>query len=74
MTALTVADLTVDQFTGLVREAVFRALSDVLGDPDAGLELRANMMERIRQSVAAVDAGAPVVAAEEVAARLGLVW
>ena len=38
MAYATVADLTVDQFKTLMREVVIQTLSEVLGDPDEGLE------------------------------------
>ena len=40
MTQTTVADLTIDEFKDLVREAVAQTLGEMLGDPDEGLELR----------------------------------
>ena len=46
----------------------------VLGDPDEGLELRDDIKVKMQQSLAAVKAGAKIIPAEEVAARLGLTW
>jgi hypothetical protein len=74
MAYATVADLTVDQFKALMREVVIQTLSEVLGDPDEGLELRDDIKVKIQQSLAAVKAGAKIIPAEEVAARLGLTW
>jgi hypothetical protein len=74
MAYATVADLTVDQFKALMREVVIQTLSEVLGDPDEGLELRDDIKVKIQQSLAAVKAGAEIMPAEEVAARLGLTW
>jgi hypothetical protein len=74
MAYTSVADLTVDQFTDLVRKVIVQTLTEVLGDPDEGLELRHDMKVRIQQSVAAVKAGGKLIPAEEVAARLGLTW
>jgi len=74
MTYATVADLTVDQFTDLMRKVVLQTLAELLGDPDEGLELRRDMKARIQQSLAAVNAGGKIIPAEEVAARLGLTW
>jgi hypothetical protein len=74
MTHATVADLTVDQFTDLMRKVVLQTLAELLGDPDEGLELRRDMKARIQQSLAAVKAGGKIIPAEEVAARLGLTW
>jgi hypothetical protein len=74
MTHATVADLTVDQFTDLMRKVVLQTLAELLGDPDEGLELRRDMKARIQQSLAAVKAGGKIIPAEEVATRLGLTW
>ena len=40
MTSEKVADLTVDEFRALVQEIVVHTLSEMLGDPDEGAELR----------------------------------
>jgi hypothetical protein len=69
-----VANLTIDQFKDLMREVVMQTLSEVLGDPDEGLELRDDIKVKIQQSLAAVKAGGKIIPAEEVAARLGLDW
>jgi hypothetical protein len=74
MAYATVADLTVDQFKALMREVVIQTLSEVLGDPDEGLELRDDIKVKMQQSLAAVKEGAKIIPAEEVAARLGLTW
>jgi len=70
----TVADLTVDQFKNLIRQVVIQTLSEVLGDPDEGLELRDDIKVRIQRSLAAMQAGAKTIPAQEVAAKLGLTW
>ena len=74
MAFTTVADLTVDQFKDLVREVVVQTLTEVLGDPDEGLELRDDIKVKIQQSLAAVKAGGKIIPAEKVAAKLGLTW
>lgn len=74
MAYTTVADLTVDQFKDLIREVVTQTLTEVLGDPDEGLELRDDIKVKIQQSLAAVKAGEKIIPAEEVAAKLGLTW
>lgn len=74
MEPLTVADLTVEEFRKLVREVVIQTLSEMLGDPDEGLELRDDLADEIRSSLACVEAGGRTVPAQEVAAKLGLSW
>ena len=74
MESLTIADLSVDQFKDLIRQVVVETLSDVLGDPDEGLELRDDIKVKIQQSLAAMQAGTKTIPVEEVAAKLGLNW
>jgi len=74
MAHTTVADLTVDQFTDLLRKVITQTLTEVFGDPDEGLELRDDIQAKILQSLAAIEAGGKVAPVEEVAARLGLTW
>jgi hypothetical protein len=69
-----VADLTVDEFKGLVREVVTQTMVELFGDPDEGLELREDIKANLRRSLAAVQAGGKTIPAEVVAARLGLDW
>jgi hypothetical protein len=70
----TVADLTVEQFKDLMRQVVMQTLSEALGDPDEGLELRDDIKVRMRRSLAALPAGTKTIPAPEVAAKLGLTW
>jgi hypothetical protein len=70
----TVADLTVEQFKDLMRQVVIQTLSEVLGDPDEGLELRDDIKVRIQRSLAAMQAGTKTIPVPEVAAKLGLTW
>jgi hypothetical protein len=72
--APTVADLTVEEFRHLVRDVVAETLADLLTDPDQGLELLEDVKVDLRRSLAASQAGDETVAAETVAARLGLTW
>lgn len=74
MNTTTIADLTVDQFKNLIREVVIQTLTEVLGDPDEDMELRDEIKIKIQQSLEAVKAGEKVIPAEEVAAKLGLIW
>jgi hypothetical protein len=69
-----VADLTVSEFREMVRAIVLQTMLELLGDPDAGLELREEFAESLRRSIAAVQAGGETIPAEAVAERLGLEW
>ncbi len=55
MTSAKVADLTVDEFRALVQEIVAHALSEMLGDPDEGAELREDFAEELRSTFVAVE-------------------
>ncbi len=69
-----VADLTIDDFRELVQEVVLETLSEIIGDPDEGLELRDDFAEKLRQSLANAEAGGKTVPARKVAEGLGLNW
>ncbi len=71
----TVADLTIDELKQLVRSAVREALDELLPDPDSGLDLRDDVADQLRESLAQEKQGSlKVVAAEQVAKELGLNW
>lgn len=72
--ATKVADLTIDEFRKLVQEVVIQTLSEMVVDPDEGLELRDDFVEELKQSIADVKAGGKTVPAQKVAERLGLTW
>ncbi len=55
MTSTKVADLTVDEFRALVQEVVVNTLSEMLGDPDEGAELREDFAEELRGTLVAVE-------------------
>ena len=74
MTPSKVADLTIDEFRDLVRAVVIQTLSEMLDDPDEGLELRDDFTEELQDSLAAVETGSKTVSAQRVAEKLGLTW
>jgi hypothetical protein len=69
-----VADLTVDELKNLIKEVVTQTILELLGDPDEGLELRDEIKERLRRSLAATQAGGETRPVQVVAAKLGLEW
>ena len=69
-----VADLTIDQFRELIREVVAQTLSDMIGDPDEGMELREDFAEELRHSLSVMETGSKTVPVQKVAERLGLTW
>ena len=74
MIPLRVADLTVDEFKDMLHQVVTETVVELLGDPDTGLALHAEMEANLRRSLTAVKGGGETVSAEAVAVRLGLNW
>ena len=63
-----VIDLTIDELKKLIREAVDEKFKEILLDPDNGLELRDEVKQRLKASLASKER----VPLEEVKKRLGL--
>ena len=74
VTSSKVADLTIDELRDLIRAVVIQTLSEMLGDPDEGLELRDDFAEELLGSLAAVETGSETTSAQQVAEKLGLTW
>ncbi|MCY4352912.1 MAG: hypothetical protein OXC45_07390 [Gemmatimonadetes bacterium] len=70
--ATKVADLTIDEFRELVHEVVIQTLSEMMSDPDEGLELRDDFVEELKQSLADVEAGGKTVPMQQIAEKLGI--
>ncbi|MBI3734594.1 MAG: hypothetical protein HY259_14235 [Chloroflexi bacterium] len=68
----TVAQLTVPQLEALIENVIERKMIELLGDPDAGLELKPGVKTKLRRSLAAVERGERGIPAREVATELGL--
>ena len=60
-----VAKITARELNMLIQSALKEALEEVFGDPDAGLELRPEFEEELRQAVAYVAAGGRLLSLEE---------
>ncbi len=69
-----IQDLTVEELKTLVQEAVEEALLDLLGDPDAGRDLREEVQKRLLASVRRTQEGEVSIPAEKAARSLGLDW
>jgi hypothetical protein len=69
-----VKELTVEEFKILIQEAIEQKLEEITGDPDLGLELREEIKERLRGSLAAVQGGEKGIPIEQVARQAGLDW
>jgi len=71
--ATRVADLSIDELKGLIRETVTQTLLELFRDPDEGLELREDFVSILKHSLSTFKAG-ETIAAEAVATKLGLSW
>jgi hypothetical protein len=69
-----VKELTVEQFKTLIQEAIEEKLEEITDDPDLGLELREEIKERLRSSLAAMQGGEKGIPIEQVARQAGLDW
>jgi hypothetical protein len=69
-----VKELTAEQLKNLVQEAVEETLEELIGDPDRGLELREEVKDRLRASLASIQKGQKVIPIGEVARQAGLDW
>lgn len=74
MTRSNVADLTTSELRKMVREVVIQTLSEILSDPDEGLELRDEFRVKLRRSLKAFQSGKKNIPARKVADKLGLTW
>jgi hypothetical protein len=61
-----------EQIELFVEQAVDQRLSELLGDPDEGLELREELISRLREQQQRVAAGKLGIPFDEVRRRLGL--
>jgi hypothetical protein len=65
-----IQDLSLEELKTFIDETVDKRLEERLGDPDAGLELKPEVIEKIRSS----RRNKVTIPVEEVAQRLGLKW
>ncbi len=66
-----VSEMTVTQLREMISEVIDEKLS-ALADPDYGLELREEFVERLRQQDEAIKNGERLIPLEEVMADLGI--
>ena len=65
-------DLSVDELRSLIGEVVEEKLVELLGDPDEGLAIRAEVRDRLLNALQQTSREA--IPAVEVARRLGVEW
>jgi hypothetical protein len=67
---VTVADMTAQELRTLIQNALKEALQEVLGDPDADLELKPEFEQRLRQAVNYVASGGRLLSMAELNSQL----
>ena len=65
-----IGDLTVTEFKELLRETMAQSFTEMLGDPDEGLELREDFAEELRRALADVRADEQTSSLSDVVDRL----
>ena len=67
-----VKELSVEQLKALIQEAVEEKLQEILGDPDQGLEVKEDVRERLKHSLATLERGEEGICIGQVAKEIGL--
>lgn len=70
--AANVGQLSTDELREIIGSVVEQKLKEILGDPDEGLEMRADVQNRLLRQKKAVANGERGEELEEVAKRLGI--
>ena len=70
--AANVGQLSTDELREIIGSVVEQKLKEILGDPDEGLEIRADVRERFLRQKKAVANGERGEELEEIAKRLGI--
>jgi len=70
----TVRDLSIEELRALIADVVEETLRDLVGDPDAGLELRPEVRERLLKTLSQPRESRRTVPVSEVARQIGVDW
>lgn len=70
--AANVGQMSADELKEIIGAVVEQKLKEILGDPDEGFEIRANVQTRLLRQKAAVANGERGEELEEVVRRLGI--
>ena len=70
----TVKDLSVEEFRAVIGDVVEEKLREILNDPDAGLALRPEILERLRADLDQPQQEGENIPLAELARRRGLDW
>jgi len=70
----TFKDLSIEELRALIADVVEEKLRELVGDPDAGLELRPEVRERLLKTLNRPRESRRTVPASEVASQFGADW
>ena len=70
--SVVITEITPEELQELIEKAVWKALRQVLNDPDYGLELRDEIIQRLEANDSLTEED--LISAENVAADLNLKW
>ncbi|MEA3350540.1 MAG: hypothetical protein U9Q82_07970 [Chloroflexota bacterium] len=75
MSYTTVSELSIDEFKSLISEVVEQTITNLIADPDEGLDLCDDVKSFLQTSLKSVRSGEiATISAQQVAANLGLEW
>jgi len=70
-----VSELSVDEFKSLISDVVEQTITNLIADPDEGLDLRDDVKSFLQTSIKSVRSGEiATLSAQQVATNLGLEW
>jgi len=69
-----ISELTVGELIEIIEDVVERKIYEIAYDPDEGLELKPEVVERLKKSFEETKSGVRGIPADEVAKKLGLNW
>ena len=67
-----VSDLDVEELKAIIREVVKEEMTEILEDPDRGLEFRPEFVKELEASLEYVKSGGEMVPLTQIVAELGL--
>jgi len=70
----TVKDLSIEELRALIADVVEETLRELVGDPDAGLEMRPEVRERLLKTLNQPRESRRTVPVSEVARQIGAEW
>ena len=73
MSSQKLSDLTIDDLKQLIKDLIAESIIEIIGDPDANLEIHEDVKNRLQRSLRDL-ATMQTTPAQAVASKLGLKW